>query len=142
MSGFNQALTTGSVSRFNFIVPNECEDAHDNCAPPGNPITQFDNFVAREVPLIEQSPAYTSSSNNVIIVTFDEAQTSSPIRAADIGNGGNVAFAVISPLAHNALYGTAGYNHYSLLRTLEDGFGISQHLAGAATVASISNIWN
>jgi len=140
MSGFNQALSTGNVSRFNFIVPNECEDAHNNCAPPGNPITKFDNFVAREVPLIEASPAFTSTS--VIIVTFDEAQTSSPVRAADIGNGGNVAFAVVSPMAHNALYGTAGYNHYSLLRTLEDGFGIGQHLAGAGTVAAISNIWN
>jgi hypothetical protein len=142
MSSFNQALTRGNVSRFNFIVPNECEDAHDNCMPAGNPITQFDNFVAREVPLIEASPAYTSKSNSVIIVTFDEAQTSSPIRAADLGNGGNVAFAVISPLAHNAIYMTTGYNHYSLLRTLEDGFGISDHLAGAATVSAISNIWN
>jgi hypothetical protein len=139
MSGFDQALAAGNVSRFNFIVPNECEDAHDNCSPAGNPITQFDNFVAREVPLIESSPAYTS--NSVIIVTFDEAQTSSPIRAAELGNGGNVAFAVISPLAQNAIYATTGYNHYSLLRTLEDGFGIGNHLAGAATVSAISNIW-
>ena len=139
MGGFNQALSAGSVSRFNFIVPNECEDGHNNCAPTGNPITQYDNFVAREVPLIEASPAF--SSNSVIIVTFDEAQTSSPIRAADIGNGGNVAFAVISPLAHTAVYGTTGYNHYSLLRTLEDGFGIGQYLAGAGSVAPISNIW-
>jgi hypothetical protein len=140
MSAFNAALSSGSVARFNLVVPNECEDAHDNCAPPGNPITQFDNFVAREVPLIENSSAF--GSDGVIIVTFDEAQTSSPIRAGNVGNGGNVAFAVISPLAHNAVYDTSGYNHYSLLRTVEDGFGITNYIGNAAAVNAISNIWN
>jgi hypothetical protein len=59
-----------------------------------------------------------------------------------VGNGGNVAFAVISPLAHNAVYDTSGYNHYSLLRTVEDGFGITNYIGNAAAVNAISNIWN
>jgi hypothetical protein len=36
---------------------------------------------------------------------------------------------------------TAAYDHYSLLRTLEDGFGISDHLRGAADASPISTIW-
>src|SRR5438067_5467294 len=44
MSYFNEAVTAGHVPRFNFIVPNQCEDAHDNCKPSGNPLTQFDDF--------------------------------------------------------------------------------------------------
>ena len=31
--------------------------------------------------------------------------------------------------------------HYSLLRTLEDGFGITRHLAHAAKAKAITGIW-
>jgi hypothetical protein len=31
--------------------------------------------------------------------------------------------------------------HYSLLRTLEDGFGITRHLAHAARAGAITRIW-
>jgi hypothetical protein len=33
---FRQLDGAGDVGRFNFIVPNECEDGHDNCKPQGN----------------------------------------------------------------------------------------------------------
>jgi hypothetical protein len=33
------------------------------------------------------------------------------------------------------------YNHYSFLRTLEDGFGIAGHPANAATASPINTIW-
>src|SRR5439155_20715498 len=84
MDAFNGALALGQVSRFNFVVPNECEDGHDNCSPTGTPIIKFDNFLRREVPHILASPAF--GSNGVLIVTFDEAQTSSPNRALKVGN--------------------------------------------------------
>ena len=32
-------------------------------------------------------------------------------------------------------------NHYSLLRTLEDGFGISRHLAHASHARPIVGVW-
>ena len=76
MSVFNNALagTPGApaISDFNLVVPNECEDAHSNCKPPGNPITQFDNFLAREVPLIRD---YINAHGGLLIVTFDEGVT-------------------------------------------------------------------
>jgi hypothetical protein len=31
--------------------------------------------------------------------------------------------------------------HYSMLRTLEDGFGITRHLAHAAKAKPITGIW-
>ena len=130
---------TGSVAQFNLVVPNECEDAHDNCAPVGNEITQYDDFLAREVPLIEASPAF--GSDGLIIITFDEGVTKSPHHADKFGNGGNVAFAVISPLAHNAVY-EGVFDHYSLLRTLEDGFGIGTYVGSANSASPIAPIWN
>ena len=44
------------------------------------------------------------------------------------------------PLARPGLYGDV-FNHYSLLRTLEDGFGITDHPANAATADAINTIW-
>jgi len=139
MSAFNRAVTTGNVGRFNFIVPNECEDGHDNCKPSGNGVAQFDAFLAKEVPLIENSPAF--GSDGVLIITFDEGTSNQgPASSKQFSGGGNVAFAVVSPLARPGLYGNV-YNHYSLLRTLEDGFGIVNHPANAATADAINTIW-
>lgn len=139
MSDFNQAVTAGNVGRFNFIVPNECEDGHDNCKPQGNGVTQFDAFLAKEVPLIENSPAF--GSDGVLIITFDEGTSNrGPGSSKQFSGGGNVAFAVVSPLALPGIYGST-YNHYSFLRTLEDGFGISDHPANAGTASAINTIW-
>jgi hypothetical protein len=140
MDTFNAALTAGTVSRFNLVVPNECEDAHDNCKPPGNPLLQFDAFLQREVPQILSSPAFGPAG--VLIITFDEGVTSSPIRAVKFENGGNVAFAVISPLANAGSYGN-DWNHYSFLRTLQDGLGVSDlgYLGDAASATPINTIW-
>jgi len=139
MSAFNSALATGDVARFNLVVPNECEDAHDNCKPAGNEILQYDAFLQREVPLIEASPAF--GSDGVIIVTFDEGITNGPNHADHFGNGGNVVFAVISPMAVPGTYDAFVADHYGFLRTMEDGFGITTYLANAAKVPPINEIW-
>jgi hypothetical protein len=141
MDAFNTALT-GPTSRFNFIVPNECEDGHSNCKPPGNPLLQFDAFLQREVPQILARPEFQPGGNGVLIITFDEAITSSPNRALKVENGGQVAFAVISPLVNVGLYGN-DWNHYSFLRTLQDGLGTSGqgYLGGAASATPINTIW-
>jgi phosphatidylinositol-3-phosphatase len=149
MSVFNNALAGApgapAISGFNLVVPNECEDAHDNCKPPGNPITQFDDFLAREVPLIQN---YINTHGGLLIVTFDEGITNSPVRAVKFGNGGNVAFAAWGPQVHPAVYAGGPFTHYSFLRTLQDGFGLIpptfSYLAGAGNPATmpINQIWN
>lgn len=142
MSAFNSALQSGAVSRFNFIVPNECEDGHSNCSPSGNEVAQFDAFLQREVPLITQSSAWGPTS--ALFITFDEGTINSPNHADKFGQGGNVAFAVISPLANVGTYGNM-WDHYSFLRTLQDGLGTSGlgYLgnAGDPSESSISTIW-
>lgn len=149
MSVFNNALAgvpgAPAISDFNLVVPNECEDAHDNCKPAGNPITQFDNFLAREVPLIQN---YINAHGGLLIVTFDEGITNSPVRAVKFGNGGNVAFAAWGPQVHPAVYPGGPFTHYSFLRTLQDGFGLIppafSYLGGAGDPATmpINQIWN
>jgi len=136
-SDFDSALATGDVADFNYIVPNQCEDAHDNCKPQGSNIRQFDDFLQREIPQILDSPAW--GSNDVIFVVYDEGGGKSP-NNTDKFAGGNPPFAVIGGPVHEAIY--PGFaNHYSLLRTLEDGYGISEHVGAADTAGTLGNIW-
>jgi hypothetical protein len=139
MTGFNGALASGSVADFNYIVPNQCEDGHDNCNyATGNNITQFDDFLRAEIPLIMASPAF--GTNGLIFVVYDEGGGKSP-NNTDKFAGGNPPFAVIGGLVHDAIY-TSFANHYSLLRTLEDGYGISEHVGAADAAGTLGNIWN
>jgi hypothetical protein len=139
MSTFNAALAAGDVARFNFIVPNECEDAHDNCPPPGSAVGQFDTFLAHEVPKILASPAF--GSDGVLFITFDEGTSNLGDGVGhQFAGGGNVAFLAVGP---HVKVGTQGgeFDHYSFLRTLEDGFGLP-YLGGAADASPINTIWS
>ena len=135
---FDAALADGDVADFNYIVPNQCEDAHDNCKPQGSNIRQFDGFLQREIPQILDSPAWGPS--DLIFVVYDEGGGKSP-NNTDKFAGGNPPFAVIGAPVHDAIY-TDFANHYSLLRTLEDGYRISQHLGAAHDAGTLGNIWN
>ncbi len=139
MATFNADLASGQVGRFNTVIPNGCEDGEANCKPVNNRYTQFDDFLANEVPKIEASPAF--GSNGVIIITYDEDQRAGGIAAKNgLGSGGHVVCAILSPLAVPGSYDQK-YYHYSVLRTLEDGFGIGSYLGDANEVTPISAIW-
>lgn len=139
MGIFNAALATGQVANFNLIIPNGCEDGEANCDPIHNRYTQFDTFLAREVPLIEQSPAF--GSDDVIIVVYDEDERAGGLASKNgFGEGGHVVCAVLSPLATAGEFDGLFY-HYSLLRTLEDGFELPGYVGYANDVTPINGIW-
>jgi hypothetical protein len=121
MTGFNDALAAGTVPRYNFITPNLCEDGHDSCHG-ANEATEYDNFLKKEVPLIEASPAFGSSG--VIFSTFDTGSSSS-----------NIMLAITGPSVKAGTY-PGYYDHYSALRTMEQGLGLTC-LAHAATASSL-----
>jgi hypothetical protein len=139
-STLDAALAAGDVAQFNFIVPNECEDAHDNCSPQGNAVTQFDNFLQREVPKITNSPAFKNDPSAVLIITFDEGTSNrGDGNGHQFAGGGNVMFAAVGPHVVPGTY-AGTHDHYSLLRTLEDGYGLGC-LVGACTAGPIGEIW-
>jgi hypothetical protein len=70
MTTFNSDLANGNVADLNLVIPNGCDDGEANCKPVNNRYTQFDNFLAQEVPLIEASPAF--GKDGAIIVLYDE----------------------------------------------------------------------
>jgi phosphatidylinositol-3-phosphatase len=139
MKLFDQALRNGTAPTFNLILPNGCEDGEANCKPVNSRYTQFDNFLAREVPKIMASPSY--GSNGIIIITYDEDQREGGLAKKNgFGSGGHVVCAIISPLARAGDYSTKAYA-YSLLRTMEDGLSVTGHLGNANAVSPINEIW-
>jgi phosphatidylinositol-3-phosphatase len=126
MSAFNNALATGSVPEFNFVTPNNCEDGHNDCNGPhttAQEATQWNNFLQKEIPLIEASPAF--GSNGVIFATDDEGMES----VHDL----HTMMAVIGPQVQPGTFSNF-YDHYSTLATIEQGLGLPC-LAGACTSA-------
>lgn len=140
-SALDAALASGNVARFNLIVPNECEDGHDACQPRGpgqGKLRQFDEFLQREVPKIESSPAF--GSNSVIMVVYDECNCEG-LHGDPYYGGGQVVLALKSGLINPGMY-SGLLNHYSALRMLQDGLGVSDpYLGNAATAAPIDMIW-
>ena len=112
------------------VIPNDCEQGHDPCGT-SDQFGQFDAFLRREVPKIEASPAFRA--NGLILITYDEWGDATP-------KNHRVAFAALGPQVRPGIYGGA-FSHYSLLRTLEDGFGVRQHLRNAAHTQPINKIW-
>jgi hypothetical protein len=123
MSVFNSA----SHADFNLVVPNECEDAHDNCPPPKTSVLQFDAFLRNEVPVIQ-----ASDPGALIIITFDEGTSNKgPSNSKQFAGGGNVVFLAIGPGVTTNHDEVTPSNHYGLLKTLEACYGLPD-LSGAS----------
>jgi hypothetical protein len=126
-----------------YITPNECNDGHTNCTQPAgsNPVTdtffelqQADAFLKQWVPKILASPAY--EQDGLLLVTFDEADAdvtaccneqpgpADPNPGGEFGSpgpgGGQTGAIAISPFIAPGTTSTGEYNHYSLLRSMED----------------------
>lgn len=99
-----------AAANFELIVPNLCNDMHD-CS-----ISTGDSFLQAFVPQILTNAAWQQPS--VLFLVWDEGST-------DIGGGGNVALVVVSnQLVSSGFQSSVLHNHYSLLRTIEDGWGL------------------
>ena len=129
-SAFDAALRTGNVGDFNLVVPNDCENGHDPCGTHDR-IRQFDDFLAREVPKIQASPAF--GSNGTILITWDEG--SDPPQ-----DPGHVLLLALGPLVKPGAVDSTRHDHYGLERSLALGFGVHP-LAHARRARAIEAIW-
>jgi hypothetical protein len=135
-----------STPAFSFIVPDLCEDGHDEPCVDGRPggLKSADAFLKTHVPRILDSPAF--EAGGLLIVTWDEANIdeegskaccdqptgpNTPQPGVLGPGGGRTGTVVISPWTTPGTENATPYNHYSLLRSLEDMFGVG-HLGYAA----------
>jgi hypothetical protein len=122
-----------------FITPSLCNDGHDapcaNGAPGG--LAQADQFLRTWVPRITGSPAF-QKENGLLLITFDEGASSdtgsccgeipgpgSPAPGDTGPGGGNVGAVLLSPCIAPHTISKTSYNHYTMLRSVEDLFGLS-----------------
>ena len=128
-----------------FITPDLCDDGHDAPCKDGRPggLAQADGFLRQWVPQIVGSPAFRQE-HGLLIVTFDEAATSdtsaccgeipgpgSPQPGVEGPGGGDTGAVLLSPCIAPGTVSATPYNHYSMLRSVEDLFGLA-HLGYAA----------
>ncbi|MDQ1456230.1 MAG: phosphatidylinositol-3-phosphatase, partial [Actinomycetota bacterium] len=126
-----------------YITPNLCHDGHDAPCVDGQPggLVSADRFLAAEVPKILASPAY--KADGMVVITVDEASfahseaccgTPRSPNVAKPGlsgpGGGRVGTLLVSSRVTAGTTDATPYNHYSLLCSIENMFGLA-HLGFA-----------
>jgi hypothetical protein len=86
-------------------------------------------FLAKVVPMIQASAAY--KDHGLILITFDEGADDASCcgESAFSTGGGQVGAVLLGPDVH-AHRSNCSYNHFSLLRTWEDLFGLTPAATG------------
>jgi len=120
-------MSTHSVGKYNWITPNQFNDAHSSLnggftyqgvhyTGDQSAIATGDNFLSQIVPQIMATPEY--QDNGAIIIWWDESEK---------GDSTNFTIPeiVISPLAKgNAYASNVEMNHSSDIKTMEEIFGL------------------
>jgi phospholipase C len=110
-------LRTNALPDFSFVVPDMCHSTHD-C-----PVRTGDRWLARVLPPLLKLP------NTLVFVTFDEGLAGNHIPALALGTA-----------VRRGVRSAAPVDHYSLLRTIEDAWGLPL-LGRSATATPITGIW-
>lgn len=154
--GFRQLdadLAADTMPNYAHIIPNQCNEMHglDGPAVPSDcrgedsagVIRRGDAEAGMLVDKIMHSKVWSDPGNTAIVVTFDENNMGErghgiqgccgydPHSRANFG-GGHIVTIVITNHGPRHFVDPTPYNHYSLLRTSEDAFGIHEHLGHAA----------
>ncbi len=133
-------LAAGTVPNFSYIVADECHDMHGAppwCVDSGSTnsvqqsflISQGDAFVGSVVNEITSSPMW-QSGNNAIVVTFDEGNTANS----------QILTIVISSHGVRGVQDKTSFNHFSLLASLQQTFGLGC-LLNSCTAAPMTNLF-
>jgi len=127
----NAAIASGTLPNFVWITPDVCHDMHGasgsgiaGCATYDGQIALGDAFIHTLVPQIMQSSAWNDGA--AIVITWDEGTSSDGCCKSPAGNGGgNVPLIVITSHGpRHLVLSSTDYNHYSLLATIEQIWGL------------------
>lgn len=117
------------------IVPDTCHDGHD-C-----PLATADSWVKQTLgPLLERPEI---RDHGLVVVTFDEAESSDVRGCCGNARGGRIATWVLGTGVAVGAHSATPYTHYSLLRTIEDTFGLPclRHACDQQTSAYGDEVW-
>jgi phosphatidylinositol-3-phosphatase len=106
-------LRAQDLPSFVYIAPDLCHDMHDCSVATG------DRFLSRLVPRLLQA----IGPHGFIVLTFDEGSTSA--RCCGGSHGGQIATIVAGPDVEPGARLRSPVDHYGVLRTIEDAFGLA-----------------
>ncbi|MFD3588592.1 alkaline phosphatase family protein [Streptomyces sp. NPDC058683] len=112
-----------TLPQLSFVVPNLCSDMHDCSVSTGD--TWLKNKLGAYA-------TWAKTHNSLLVVTMDEDNRLAGNRIPTVLYG--------QPVTAGSTSSTT-YNHYDLLRTLEDSQGLSAHAGNAASADDITGIW-
>ena len=144
--------SVSTTPNLSFITPDLCDDGHDfpctNEQSGASALANIDNFLSTWVPMITNSAAF--KQDGLLVINFDESGgpqsdssaccgegpgPDSPLPGITGLGGGRVGAVLLSPFIAPGTVSNVAYNHYSLLASIEDYFGL-QRLGYAATIPS------
>jgi hypothetical protein len=148
------------TASFSYIAPGPCDDGSPTPCAPGKAsgMVAADRFLSKIVPEILASKAY--KQDGLLAITVDQAPSSgefadsssccgqphfpnlpAPTGAAALSpqGGGQVGLLLLSPFIKGSGLVQETYNHFSLLATIEQAFGLSRlGYTGLSTVKPLS----
>jgi hypothetical protein len=153
-------LRAGSLPAFALVVPNQCNEMHGigarnapaDCAGGDEALVRRgDAHAADLVAAIQSSPIWTApNATTAIVITWDEDGKEFPdnpksccVVDAHNPGGGHIPTIVIANHGPRGVTDATPYNHYSLLRTIEDALRLGGHVrhAGDASVLPMTPLF-
>jgi hypothetical protein len=128
-SQFQIDLKTGALPNYAWIAPDLCNSMHTRCGLFGSRERQGEQWLAAFIPEVLASRQF--QADGLLVITFDEGKGTAGCCGAP--GGGNVLTLLISgtsAVKNGGWASDVAYNHYSLLRTIEDNWGLS-HLGNS-----------
>ena len=154
VSGFATDLAHHTVPDYSFITPDTCHDGHDvptcfNGAPGKGGLIAADSWLSSNVPPILNSAEY--KQGGALFIVWDESDIRSDTAAHSTADasaccaggdsadgtppgGGLIGALALSPYIQPGRVTTTSYDHNSLLRTIEDSFGIGSYIGDAGSI--------
>jgi phospholipase C len=107
-------VSSGRLPTFVWLTPDLCDDMHDCSVATG------DAYLSRTVPdlLAALGP------RGALFLVWDEAGGDDSGCCAGRAHGGHVTAVVAGSAARKGATSSVAYDHFSVLRTIEDGFGL------------------
>lgn len=117
--------SAATTPNYVFITPDECDDMH-NCS-----VSTGDTWLSNHLPAILNSPACTAQTC-LLALTWDE----------DDGSQGNLVLTIFagSGAKTGGITSSASYTHYSLLRTVENIFGLPTQTSNDAGASPMTDL--
>ncbi len=132
-------LAANNVADYNFITPNLCDDAHGSFPATTDCIQGLtdlvkkgDTFLSSAVPMITQSAAF--ADGGLLFVAWDEGDNST--------SDGPIGFIAVGAKVKGGGYNNSiKYDHSSTLRSIQEIFGLSPFLGGAANSNDLADLF-